>query len=227
MIETLDFLIKYEVWIYILTGGIGMIYIRKMILAIQERRAAVFGLERENANRLLASAGSMLGLLLLLAAGEFTLVTFVSPFLPQTKLLPTPTLDLLATPTVTLQVNAGNPTISGTPGTPVPAQSNGCIPDQLEFTNVKPGQEFSKTIRLEGTTNVPGFGFYKYEYGQPGQNNWVTIAAGNEIKIKAEIGAWNISQLPQGDYVLRLVVVNQQNEAMPPCEVPIRVVSSQ
>lgn len=227
MIETLDFLTKFEVWIYILTGGIGLIYIRKMILAIQERRAAVFGLERENANRQLASAGSMLGLLFLLAAGEFTLVTFVSPFLPQVKTLPTPTLNLLATPTVTLQVNAGNAATGGTPGTPVPAQSNGCIPGQLEFTNVTPGQEFSKTIRLEGTTNVPGFGFYKYEYGQPGQNNWVTIAAGNEIKIKAEIGAWNISQLPQGDYVLRLVVVNQQNESMPPCEVPIRVISSQ
>lgn len=227
MSETLAYLTKYEVWIYILAGGIGLIYIRKLIIALEERRAAVFGLERENANRQLASAGSMLGLMLLLAAGEFTLVTFVSPFVPQPKLLPTSTLDLLATPTITLQAVIGTLPVSGTPGTPVPAQSNGCIPGQLEFTNVTPGQEFSKTIRLEGTTNVPGFGFYKYEYGQPGQNNWVTIAAGNEIKIDAEIGAWNISQLPQGDYVLRLVVVNQQNESMPPCEVPIRVVSSQ
>jgi hypothetical protein len=92
---------------------------------------------------------------------------------------------------------------------------------------VVPGQEFSKTIKLKGTTNVPGFGFYKYEYGQPGQNNWVTIAAGNEIKIDAEIGAWNISQLPQGDYELRLVVINQQNESLPPCVVPIRILSSQ
>jgi hypothetical protein len=227
MIETLGFLTKYEVWIYILAGGIGIIYFRKIILALQERRAAVFGLERENANRQLNSAGSLLGIMLLLAIGEFTLVTFVSPFVPQVKVLATPTLDLLATSTVTLRVSGGTPLASGTPGTPVPAKSNGCIPGQLEFTNVEPGQEFSKTIKLEGTTNVPGFGFYKYEYGQPGQENWVTIAAGNEIKIKAEIGAWNITQLPQGDYELRLVVVNQQNESMPPCVVPIRVVSAQ
>jgi hypothetical protein len=224
MIETLGFLTKYEVWIYILAGGIGIIYLRKVFLALEERRGAVFGLERENANRQLAAAGSMLGIMFLLAIGEFTLVTFVSPFVPQAKVLATPTLNLLATPTVTLQSSGATPLVAGTPE---PPKSNGCIPGQLEFTNVEPGQEFSKTIKLEGTTNVPGFGFYKYEYGQPGQENWVTIAAGNEIKIKAEIGTWNISQLPQGDYELRLVVINQQNESMPPCVVPIRVVSAQ
>lgn len=224
MSETLAFLTRNEVWIYILAAGIGLIYIRKVILAIEERRSAVFGLERENANRQLTSAASILGLMILMAAGEFAMVTFVAPFVPQTKILATPTIDLLATPTVTLQAAMGTPVAGVTP-TPLPAKSNGCIPGQLEFTNVEPGQEFSKTIKLMGTTNVPGFGFYKYEYGQPGQNNWVTIAAGSDIKIDAEIGTWNISSLPQGDYELRLVVINQQNESMPPCVVPIRVVS--
>ncbi len=224
MSETLAFLTKYEVWIYFIAAGIGLIYIRKVILAIEERRSAVFGLERENANRQLTSAASILGIMILLAAGEFALVTFVAPFLPQTKALATPTIDLLATPTITLPVAMSTPVAGVTP-TPMPAKSNGCIPGQLEFTNVEPGQEFSKTIKLMGTTNVPGFGFYKYEYGQSGQNNWVTIAAGNEIKINAEIGTWNISSLPQGDYELRLVVINQQNESLPPCVVPIRVVS--
>jgi hypothetical protein len=211
MSEILDFLAKYEVWIYFLTGGIALVNLRKVLLALEERRAAVFGLERENANRQLAAAGSMVGIMILFALAEFTLVTFVSPFLPQTKPLTTPTLDLLATPTVTLSISSG-------------IQESTGIPGQLEFTNVEPGQEFNGTIRLEGTTNVPGFGFYKYEYGQPGMENWVTIAAGNEIKVAAEIGTWNISQLPQGDYELRLVVVNQNNESLPPCIVPIRIV---
>ncbi len=226
MIETIRFLTRYEVWIYILAGGVGMIYLLKVFQALEDRRAAIFGLERENANRQLTSAGSIMGLLILFAAAEFVLVTFVSPFLPEVKALPTPTLDLLATPTITLQPDAGLAGGGSKTGTPEPAVSNGCIPGQLEITNIKPGEEFSDTIRIEGTTNVPGFGFYKYEYGQPGMDNWVTIAAGNEIKIDAEIGAWNISQLAQGDYELRLVVVNQQNEAMPPCVVPIRVVSN-
>jgi len=223
MSETLGFLTRNEVWIYVLAAAIGLIYIRKIILAVEEKRSAVFGLERENANRQLTSAGSILGIMILMAVGEFTLVTFVAPFIPQSKVLLTPTIDLLATPTVTLQ--AAGTLAAGVPATPVPAASNGCIPGQLEFTNVEPGQEFSKTIKLMGTTNVPGFGFYKYEYGQPGQNNWVTVAAGSDIKIDAEIGSWNISSLPQGDYELRLVVINQQNESMPPCVVPIRVVS--
>jgi len=225
MVEILDFLTKYEVWIYILAGGIAIVYARKAFLALEDKRAAVFGLERDNANRQLATAGSLMGLMLLLGLAEFVLVTFVSPFVPQPKLLATPTLDLLATPTITLQVGFVAPT--GIPGTPVPNRSNGCIPGKLEFTNVKAGQEFSGTIKLEGTTNVPGFGFYKYEYGQPGQENWVTIAAGNEIKTNAEIGTWNITQLPQGDYELRLVVINQQNESMTPCIVPIRIVPVQ
>jgi hypothetical protein len=224
MSETLGFLTRYEVWIYVLAAGVGLIYIRKVILAIEERRSAVFGLERENANRQLSSAGSVLGIMILMAVSEFALVTFVAPFVPQAKILATPTLDLLATPTVTLQVASGTLT-AGKTVTPAPAKSNGCIKGQLEFTNVEPGQEFSGTIQLMGTTNVPGFGFYKYEYGQPGQNNWVTIAAGSDIKVNAEIGKWSISSLPQGDYELRLVVINQQNESMPPCVVPIRIVS--
>jgi hypothetical protein len=224
MVEILGFLTKYEVWIYILAGGVAVFYARKVILALEDKRAAVFGLERENANRQLATAGTLMGLMLLLGLAEFILATFVSPFVPQSKQLSTPTMDLLATPTITL---AAGPIAGGTPGTPVPEKSNGCIPGQLEFTNVVPGQEFSGTIKLEGTTNVPGFGFYKYEYGQPGQENWVTIAAGNEIKTAAEIGTWNISQLPQGDYELRLVVVNQQNESLPACIVPIRIVPAQ
>jgi hypothetical protein len=225
MSETLGFLTRYEVWIYVLAAGVGLIYIRKVILAIEERRSAVFGLERENATRQLTSAGSVLGIMILMAAGEFALVTFVAPFVPQTKILPTPTIDLLATPTVTLQAAAAGTPGAGKTATPAPAKSNGCIPGQLEFTNVQPGQEFSKTIKLMGTTNVPGFAFYKYEYGQPGQNNWVTVAAGSDIKVDAEIGSWSIAALPQGDYELRLVVVNQQNESMPPCVVPIRIVS--
>ncbi|MEI8131584.1 MAG: hypothetical protein WCG34_04060 [Leptolinea sp.] len=225
MLEILGFLTKYEVWIYILAGGVAIVYARKAFLALEDRRAAFFGLERENANRQLAAAGSVLGFMVLLGIAEFVFVTFISPFVPQAKILVTPTLDLLAQPTITLP--AAPVAIAGTPGTPVPNRSNGCIPGQLEFTNVEPGQEFSGTIKLEGTTNIPGFGFYKYEYGQPGQENWVTIAAGNEIKTNAEIGTWNITQLPQGDYELRLVVINQQNESMTPCVVPIRIVPAQ
>jgi CHASE1-domain containing sensor protein len=88
--------------------------LRKVVQALEERRAAVFGLERENANRQLASAGSMFGLMVLLAAAEFVLVTFVSPFMPQEKILPTPTMNLLATPTVTLPPASASPAAAGT-----------------------------------------------------------------------------------------------------------------
>jgi hypothetical protein len=73
MVEILGFLTKYEVWIYILAGGVAIIYARKIILALEDRRAAVFGLERENANRQLVAAGTLLGLMVLLGLAEFIL----------------------------------------------------------------------------------------------------------------------------------------------------------
>ena len=49
MEEALSFFRAFEVWIYLLLGLGGLIYIRRFILSWQELREAGFGLERERA----------------------------------------------------------------------------------------------------------------------------------------------------------------------------------
>jgi hypothetical protein len=77
---------------------------------------------------------------------------------------------------------------------------------------------------LKGTVNVPNLGFYKYQYSKQGEDLWTTIAGGDQPKVEGEIGFWYIDQLANGDYLLRLVVTDNQNNLFPACVIPVRVV---
>lgn len=230
MEELLDFLQKYEIWIYVLLGGGAFIYLRKLLTSWQEWRVAVFGLEREAAQRRLSAALSVFILLFLLGAAEFALVTFVSPVYPKVFLLQTPTLDLLATSTAVLPQQEITPDalVKGTLPTAAVLDEDGCVPGELEWTYPVSGGEISGVVELRGTVNVSNLGFYKYEFSQPGTDTWVTIAAGDSLGEDQLLGgAWNTGQLVPGDYRLRLVVSDNQNQTMPACEIPVRVVAAQ
>ena len=82
MEEALRFFRAFELWIYLLLGLGGLFYLRRFILAWQELRGAVFGLERESAQARLNQAASVLVLLLTMAVTEFFLVSFVAPSMP-------------------------------------------------------------------------------------------------------------------------------------------------
>ena len=227
--EILAFLEENEFGIYLLLGAIAFYFLLKLISALREWQATVFGLEREIAQRKFSAVLSVLVLLILMVFAEFVIVSFVAPSYPQTSALPTPTLDLLATPTVTLPAAMGageNASQSlPTPTAPLLVTEEGCITGQIEWLSPTTGQEVSETVELKGTVNVPNLGFYKYEFSQPGSDVWSTIAADNVAKLNGTIGFWNTSQLAQGDYLLRLVVVDNQNMPFPACVIPIRVVA--
>lgn len=229
MSDVIQFLTQAEVWIYVLLGGVGLWYLRKLLLAWEEWRAAIFGLERENAQRHLNQAITGLVMLVLMGLVEFSVITFISPDYPGLNPLPTPTLNILATPTTTLVSPTSAPgetpsAITPIPTfTPTPNQPNGCIPGQIELTDPKPGQELAVENKLIGTVNVPDFGFYKFEFSQPGSQTWFTISAGNQPVTNGELGNWNTSQLTSGDYLLRLVVVDNKTQPFPACVVPVRI----
>ncbi len=118
MEEALGFFRAFETWIYLLLGLGGLYYIRKFVLAWQELRSASFGLERESAQSRLNQSASILVLLLTMAVTEFILVSFIAPAMPGPIGLPTPTLNLLATPSITLPaetLQAGEPQTTETP----------------------------------------------------------------------------------------------------------------
>lgn len=231
MVELLPFLQKYEVWIYVLLGVIAFVYLRKLITAWKEWQGTVFGLERESAQRRFSTSLTILVLLGVFVLMEFMIVSFVAPSYPRLAALPTPTLDILATQTVTLPASAAQAVTSATPGatlTPTgQALTEGCIPGQIEWSSPKPGDKISDTVELLGTVNVPNLGFYKYEYSQAGEDTWTTIAAGNQPKVNGQIGFWNTSTLDVGDYQLRLVVADNQNKLFSTCIVPVTIVGQQ
>lgn len=223
---------KYEIWIYALLGIVLLFYIRKLVLAAREWRIAQFGFEKVVAQRKISFALTLAMIFGLLMLAEFILVSFVAPGLPNPKSLATPTLDLLATPTATLQVTAvgDTPTPESIQSTPLAVTAEGCIPGSIEWIYPQNGDEIQGTVNLNFIVNVDNLGFYKYEYVQAGSNEWTTIAAGDSPVVSMPEATdeaqrtWNTASLIPGDYQLRLVVADNENNTYPACTVSVRII---
>jgi hypothetical protein len=222
------FLRMYEIGVYLVLGVGGSIFLRKFFVAWQELRDAAFGLERESAQiKLNRSAGELVVVLFLMIA-EFALVSFIAPNVPGATPLLTSTLDLLATPTITLVVQG-----TGLAGENLPAATQaletattGCTPGQVEISEPVDGSEISGISEIKGSVSIADFGFYKLEMKTTDQTDWLTILAGNEIKQNASLGSWNTSLLTPGEYNLSLVVVDNQGQSLPGCIIKVRVASA-
>lgn len=218
-------LVVYDILIFILLGLGILIYLRKFFLGLREWQAAVFSLERSIARRKLVSAATGFTLLLLLLIGEFLLVTVVGPQMPSQNLSVTPTIDPLASPTATLLEPASQAT------TPQPTPTLGqdvlvseCVEGELEISSPEDGEEVSGTVEIIGTVNIADFGSYKYEYSTTGAVDWVTIAAGNQLKLDESLGFWFTNDLTPGTYLLQLVPLNNLGEELTPCIITVEVV---
>ncbi len=225
MEEALSFFRAFEVWIYLILGLGGLFYIRKFILAWEELREAGFGLERENAQGRLNQSASVLVVLLMIAIAEFVLVSFVAPTVPGANSLPTPTLSLFATPSLTLPpqaVQTGQTRVSATPNPTELAQSI-CVANQIEIISPKGGAQVSGVVEIIGTSAIPNFGFYKFQIRRSGEAGWVILQAGNEVKQNAKLGDWDTRRLSPGEYELGLFVVDNQGRISLPCVVKLIV----
>jgi len=227
MDDLLRFLKVYEVWIYILLGGVGLIGLRNVLRAWEEWRSAVFGLERESALLRLRAAMTLLFLALGMVLFEFVVVSFVYPAQSAAQPLPTPTLALLETPYAALEVTPVETQVLAVE-TPTAVVSEGCLPGQIEWTYPQTGTTLRGKVVLRGTVNVPNLGFYKYEYRSRGSEEWLTIAAGNRPIVDQALGGegsgeWDTSMIPAGDYDLRLVVYDNANQPYPACVVTVRI----
>ena len=231
MEEALRFFKTYETLIYLGLGGLAIWQIRKFILAWEEVRNAAFGLERESAQGRLNKTAIMLVILMMMATVEFTLVSFVVPAFPGAMPLLTPTIDLLATPTTTLVASlpeSEEPLVEATQ-LPISAESefeSGCIPDEVMISEPAHGESVSGQITLVGTVDIPNFGFYKYEVTRPGETIWLPIQAGREIRHDEPLGDWDTGVLPQGAYLLRLVVSDNQGNDAGTCVIQVNVTST-
>ncbi len=218
------FLGTHEVLIYILLAIGGLFGLRWLWRSWREWRQAVYSLEREFALRRMGQAMATLTLILVLFCGELVTASFIVPSLPASFFVATATPDVLATPTGTISAElateiALTPRPSGSG-----AETRGCVADQVNISSPASGGELRGTVDIQGTVNVPEFGFYKYEVAPVGSDAWATISAGRDAVINGSLGQWDTSALSPGDYQLRLVVTDNQGRALPPCVIQVRIV---
>lgn len=225
MEEILGFFRAFEGWFYFLFGLSSLFFLRRFLLAWQELRGAVFGLEREAAQERLNQAAGALVILLSAATTIFVLVTFVAPTLPTSAVIPTATLNLLATATTTLAPLGAEPESALTTAVLLaqPTSIGACLPGQAEITAPQNGQEVNGVVAVMGSATIANFGFYKFEIKRPDETAWLTIQAGNIPVVAGKLGDWDTSRLTPGDYQLALVVVDNQAQALPPCVIQVRV----
>ena len=223
MAAILQFFSKYAILIYSLLV-IGLLFaIRGLIRSRREIGESVYGLERETAHHHINQAVAALVLIGFLAIAEMSLTIFMSPNLTAVSLLATSTMNPLLTPTSTISPDILAAIGVLTPGLTPTSQTTGCIPGQIMINSPKPGDVVKGQVTLVGTADIPNFGFYKYEFSPFGADSWYTIQANPNVKQNDDLGPWDTSELSPGDYNLRLVVVDNQGDSLPPCIVPVRV----
>jgi hypothetical protein len=219
-----QFLGTYEVLIYIGLAIAGLITVRWLWQSWNEWRRAVYSLEREFALRRMSQSIAFVTVLLVLFCGEFVAASFVIPSLPASYFIPTPTLDLLSTPTGTISAElATQIALTPRPGA-ASVNASGCAVNTLNITAPKAGAEVKGKIDIHGTADIPNFGFYKYEVAPLNTDTWATISAGRSVVVDGLLGQWDTTALTPGDYQLRLVVTDNQGQSLPPCVIPLRVV---
>lgn len=225
MEELLRFIATYEVGLYVIFGIIILIQLKQLFDAWTDLRGAKFGLEKEVAQKKIRTSITVIFLLLLFGISNFILVSVAAIRVPGISRIATPTIDLAAT-----NIQESNQSEENLVTPDVPQQTltaialTGCIPEELEWISPRAGEELSGIVELVGTVNVPNMGFYKYEFRSQGDDIWTPISAGNRPIIEEPFaGSWNTNQLEPGIYFLRLMVSDNQNNLLRPCEIEVRV----
>ena len=225
-------LVTYRTIIFVLLGIGILLYLRMFVIGLREWQKSVFGLERRIAQRRLISASTGLILMFFLLFGEFLMVTLIEPRIPaqpvETQLATNPLDEPAAIPLPDQGESQEPSEIENDIGNNGPVDLNfECVEDRLEITSPTDGDVVSGSIEIIGSVNVDNFGSYKYEYSPTGNINWVTIAAGNQLKLDESIGFWFTSVLTPGRYLIRLVPLDNAGQELTPCIVSVEVVSEE
>ena len=235
----IKFLADFEVPIYLILGIVAVVYLRRIVISLEEKRTAIFGLEREAAQRKVTAAASILILVGLMTVMEFVVATFLAGELDQAPTFATSTIEVLTTPTTTLSGSIPSTTLSGlipTDATPTPtiypqAQIEGidsqCVNDILEIDSPEHEAEVKGVVEIIGSVNTPSLGSYRYDFSTMGEPKWQTIAAGSGVHIDENLGNWYTSDLAPGPYMLRLVALDNDGNETSTCVIVVNVTAEE
>ncbi len=237
----IDLINQYFLWLFAICAVIILAYLRVFLLAGRERTNTIFSLEREisaqRQARALWAIGGVLAIMVAVAALRLYVIpslnleeiaesTTPTPFafFPTTE-PPTPTpTQVTPTPTTralpTLRRRTSTPTLEPT-AVPLPACPN---PD-ASITYPFVGLPIKGTVLIRGTANIPGFQFYKVEYGMGEKpEQWSSVSDIHaQTVVDGLLDTWDTSSLPAGIYVIRLTVVDTTGNFPTPCEVQVIV----
>ena len=230
MEAALRFLRQFEISIYVLLGIGVLIYARRFSRAWQDVRSSLYGLERESAQQRINWSASVMVLLIMMGIAVFLLVVFVSPMMSVVGSIATPTIDPFSTlDAETLAQPEGEGLLEPNLNAPTPLPTvfideSNCVPDQVMITSPEPGEEIRGEVEIRGTANIPNFGFYKFEISHRNQAIWFTQQANRKIiQDDVLIESWDTSLFEPGDYVIQLIVTDNEGNSLPPCRVPIKI----
>lgn len=244
----IQYVANYSSWIYAACGLVALYQIYRIWLVRSERRQAIFSLEREKAIKDTYNIFAI-ALLLLITMGvtyfvSTTLATAVEPLVNE-ALAPTPPLPFVPTPTNTPLPATPTPTETppptsesveiADPPTEEPAPTAAptvpvvvapaCPDERSVFLRPGSNEQVSGILNVIGTATHEEFQYYKVEYA-PGANpsgGWVYIAGGNSPVVNNVLASFDTRALGNGDWTLRLIVVDRTGNYPPPCQVTISV----
>ncbi len=245
------FLIRNDVWIYILSLFGLFWYVSQFLRARRVLQQAMFGLERETGTRERNNALVFMMILLVIMGAVFYVNTRIAPTLPASLLLPpTPTPNIFATPlssptplhtavpptippelapTVTLvgTLPAGPaattaPTATPTsPATPTPFVS--CRID-LNLSEPSDGSVAAGVISFFGTANTENFGLYRLEANGPQTDGqWSNLLGRSIDKAVTDsfLGNADLSEWASGPYLIRLSAVDADGNDTGACVIQV------
>jgi len=227
MNDVVLFFQTYENVIYFILGIGILIYGWRFWNTWQELRLAIYGLERTIAQDRLKNTAFLISALLLIGFFVFSLVTFVAPYIKERVELPVPTPNLFpretpeeqSTPDEAIDLDI---VATATTLPTVSVITEGCIEGSIEITFPQPGDAIAGVVTITGTANIPDFGFYKFEVAKASEELWLTVQAGRTVVIDGDlVKNWDTSLFNPGEYVIQLVVTDNNGEALEPCRVPI------
>ncbi len=217
------FVQTYQTLLYLFLGVAFLLYFFRAALAWRRLQDAVFGLEREQYEERLRRNGWGMGLTFLALLVVFSVATYIAPY-QSAVILPTPTVDLLATPGTP---GTGTPAVVLETPTPVPppdVDTGGCVPGKVEISDPRAGETLQGEVDIRGTALIPDFGFYKVDIAPVEQALFLTIFASHTpVKDAPLVEKWDTTTIPPGEYVLQLVVVDNKGNALPPCRMRIHI----
>jgi len=231
---------EYEHYIYALVVLVAVFALRSVFMARRERRSAVFPLEREIALMRLYRTAGLTVLLALVMAGTWSVGHLLLPKLAYGTILTTPTPDILLlidTPTPTLPPPTATPTTTPTPRprptrrppppqtTPTPAVLPPACPNPgAALASPGQGQAITGETQVIGTASIPNFQFYKLEWrNAAGPEQWNWFAGSETPVVGGVLGSFNPAGLPPGNYIIRLVVVDNTGNYPNPCTVQVTI----